>query len=276
MLALKPYSFSIVLPLYKPKDNWISLFINNITSLNAQLPADTAVKYIVVHDGPVCKSVSDAFCLIADLFDNICFISYDKNRGKGYALRTGVNRADTPYVLITDFDFPYQHQNLLTLMEYLKRGTDLVIGKRSKTYFNELPVKRKIISKIYHLLNRTFLSLPLYDTQSGIKGFNATGKEVFMQTTIDRFLIDSEFILRCHKRKLCIKVIDIELQPNVIFSNFGLKVIKTELKNFLKLLQLNSSLKKQIANEALTKALSQTLICSKSSNAYHVYNTNQV
>lgn len=275
MLASNPYQFSIVLPLYKPAGNWITQIINNINSLNAQLPADVAVKYIVVHDGPVCKNIAVGFSLISELIGNIEFISYDQNRGKGYALRAGVKVADTPYVLITDFDFPYQHQNLITLMGFLKRGNDLVIGKRSVSYFKKLPVKRKIISKLYYLLNRTFFNLPLYDTQSGIKGFNATGKEVFLETTIDRFLIDSEFILRCHKKRLLIKVIDIELRPNVIFSNFGFSVIKTELKNFLKLLRLNSSLNKQYAHVGFTQALSNTLICATRPN-YHVYDTEQV
>jgi hypothetical protein len=92
-----------------------------------------------------------------------------------------------------------------------------------------------------------FLDLPLYDTQSGIKGFNTAGKNVFLQTTINRFLIDTEFILRSSRDNISIKQIDISLEPYVVFSNFGVKVIRTEMNNFLKLLYLNRTLKKNAA-----------------------------
>ena len=109
--------------------------------------------------------------------------------------------------------------------------------------------KRKIISRACILLKKRFLNLPMYDTQSGIKAFNAMGKEIFLETTINRFLADTEFILRSHKKNLSIKEIDLELEPYVQFSNFGLNVIKTELGNFFKLLYLSKKLKRTAARQ---------------------------
>ncbi len=238
------HQFSIILPLYKPKGRWIEKFLKDFNELNNQLPHDVCLKYIVVHDGPADISVISAFDVISKSFANIIFISYPANRGKGYALREGIKIADTPYILMTDFDFPYRNENLTELISLLKKGHDVVAGKRSKAYFARLPFKRKIISRLFILLNRIFLDLPLYDTQSGIKGFNAKGKNVFMETTTDRFLVDTEFILRSYRKNLSIKAFDIELKPDAEFSNFGIQVIKTELRNFLSLLYLTKRLRK--------------------------------
>ena len=237
-------AFSIILPLYKPSGSWANLFLENIKELNALIPTETTIKYIVVYDGLPSADITASFEKIAASFNSISFLSYPENMGKGYALRHGVKIADTPYTLITDFDFPYKKENIVELMNLLIEGNDIVVGKRSKTYFDHLPFKRKIISRLCVRLQKMFLDLPLYDTQSGIKGFNNSGKNIFLQTTINRFLIDTEFILRSSRKNISIKQIDIELESYVEFSNFGIKVIRTEMNNFLKLLRLNSTLKK--------------------------------
>ncbi|RZJ99712.1 MAG: hypothetical protein EOO43_26015 [Flavobacterium sp.] len=143
---------------------------------------------------------------------------------------------------MVDFDFPYKKENMLEVLSQLRRGNDIVVGKRTKKYFQQLPLKRRFISKLFSLLNRLFLQLPLCDTQSGLKGFNTHARSIFLQTTIDRFLIDTEFLLRAHRTSLSIRIIEIELNPHIEFSNFNIQVVKTELQNFRKLMRLNKEL----------------------------------
>jgi dolichyl-phosphate beta-glucosyltransferase len=248
LIRKKNHRFSVVLPLYKPKGNWAKLFIQNVNELNSILPQDVTLQYVVVHDGPVSRETDEIFEQLLRQFNNISFISYEHNKGKGHALREGVKNANTDYVLMTDFDFPYKKKNIVELMQLLIDGHDVVVGKRSPSYFRQLPFKRKIISGFCILLKKLFLDLPVHDTQSGIKAFNRNGKKIFLQTTIDRFLIDTEFILLSYKSKLSIKELNIDLEPYVEFSNFGLQVIKTELSNFVKLLYLNKQLRKYPAS----------------------------
>jgi hypothetical protein len=243
------YTCSVILPLYKPRGNWINLFLQNVKEIDTYLPANISINYVVVYDGPPDNGIIKGFHKILSAIKNISFLSYSQNMGKGFAMRKGVEGVDTDFILVTDFDFPYKKTHISELIELLKDGNEVVVGKRSKSYFENLPLKRKIISKLCILLKKTFLNLPMYDTQSGIKAFNAAGKQVFLQTTINRFLADTEFILRSHKKQLAIKEIDLELEPYVQFSNFGLKVIKTELGNFLKLLYLNKKLKKTVRDQ---------------------------
>ena len=242
----KSHHFSVVLPLYKPSGNWEELFLQNVKELNELLSDNVTVKYIIVYDGLPEETVFERFQSILQDQPNISLISYPANMGKGYALRQGVRAAETDYVIITDFDFPFAKRNIVTLMDLLVDGYDVVVGKRSESYFRQLPIRRKVISEACNLLKQAFLDLPSYDTQSGIKAFNNNGKEAFLETEINRFLIDTEFLLRSHKKNLAIKEINIELESYVEFSNFGFKVLREEMNNFLRLLHLNKKLKKGI------------------------------
>jgi dolichyl-phosphate beta-glucosyltransferase len=246
------YTVSFVLPLYKPKGDWARHFSENIAELNAALPGEQ-IQYIVVHDGPEEEDLAERFRFLADIHKHLTLLSYGENRGKGYALRHGVQRAQADLIVTLDFDFPYKTKNICELVRDLKKGSDIVAGRRSRHYFDDLPAKRRMISKTYSTLNGLFFQLPLNDTQSGMKGFNQRGKTVFLQTVVDQFLIDTEFLLRAHKNNLTITVIDIDLRPHITFSNFGMNVLKTELKNFFFLLWLNKTLRPETRKRPVYK-----------------------
>lgn len=251
-----PLAVTIVAPLYKPRGPWIEQFLTNTHKLRSLLPFAITVYYVVVYDDCPSEEILNAFREIEGSLTNVRFITYKGNRGKGFALREGVKASTTPYTLITDFDFPYAKENMVGLIEQIRLGYDVVIGKRSASYFKQLPLKRKVISKVCIGLKRLFLNLPFYDTQSGIKAFNSRGRAVFLSTTIERFMADTEFVLRSQKHRLTIEEMNIELESYVEFSNFGYKVLKTELLNFLRLVKLNRQLKPE------TSELSTLLPCS--------------
>ncbi|MGN6492719.1 MAG: glycosyltransferase family 2 protein [Agriterribacter sp.] len=233
-------TLAVVLPFYNPPQNWLIHFVERAQELCIELAEKVDIKYIIVNDGSRdCAphtQIRDACNAL-----NVTYITYKNNAGKGHALREGVKKADCAYTVITDIDFPYSNKDFMSVVSSLLEGADVVAGKRSNAYFNNLPVGRKIISKCFILLNRIFFKLPVYDTQAGIKGFNEKGKTVFLQTTINRFLSDTEFILRAYRQSLVFKVICLHLRPGVKFSNFGYSTLVAEIKNFIKLLKLNST-----------------------------------
>ncbi|GAA4342227.1 glycosyltransferase family 2 protein [Flaviaesturariibacter amylovorans] len=238
---MNPYTVSVVLPLYNPKGTWAEGFVQHVRNLNAALPAER-IRYIVVHDGPAAPHVVSTFEVIAEVLPEVHFCQYHANRGKGFALRHGVRASQTEYTIMVDFDFPYALENILTVLADLQLGTDVVVGRRSSDYFSNLPLKRKLISRGYSLANQLLFQLPVYDTQSGLKGFNRSGRAVFLQTVIDRFLIDTEFLLRAARQRLRVGVIEVHLRPHVTFSNFGWKVLRAETRNLWRLVRLNREL----------------------------------
>lgn len=240
----KRLQVSVVLPLYKPKGNWSKQFLENKERLNAFLP-QVSFTYLVVHDGPAGRILENVFEILQGACGDVHFYTYEQNRGKGYALRYGVARTETSFTIVMDFDFPYSLQDIKRIINGLGHGYSVVTGRRGRSYFASLPLKRRIISRGYALCNRLFFTLPVNDTQSGLKGFDHNGKAVFLQTQIDRFLVDTEFLLRAAKKQLPVNVIDLHLRPNISFSNFGFTVLKTEFRNFFSLLFLQYRLKNE-------------------------------
>jgi glycosyltransferase involved in cell wall biosynthesis len=186
---------------------------------------------IIVNDGST-KEVDSNFS-VSNPF--IRFFSYPENRGKGYALRKGVEAAKGEIIIYTDIDFPYTHESLLKVLEALKAGNDTAIGIRGEEYYTHLPKSRVYISKFLRSLIRFFLRIPTDDTQCGLKGFNQKGKEVFLKTTIDRYLFDLEFVFLSARENLKIKTVEVELRPEVVLSKMNWKILTQELGNFLKI-----------------------------------------
>ena len=71
---------------------------------------------------------------------------------------------------------------------------------------------------------RKVLSMPVTDTQCGLKGFNKKGREKFLATTINRYLFDFEFIYAsCHDPAIKTGTVSANLKNNVVFSNMKIK-----------------------------------------------------
>lgn len=162
-------------------------------------------------------------------------VTYTENKGKGYALRQGVEAAKGEYIIYTDIDFPYTHESFLKVYKALKEGNDVSIGIRGEEYYTHLPKSRVYISKFLRSLIRFFLRIPTDDTQCGLKGFNQKGKEVFLKTTINRYLFDLEFVFLSAREKLKIKTVEVELRPEVVLSKMNWKILLQEFGNFLKI-----------------------------------------
>ncbi len=230
------YDLTIVVPFCNPKPHWAGAFIENVHAVDQLLP-QTQIQFIVVNDGFETPDLLKMFGLLGETFLNISFISYPNNMGKGFALRTGVNAAQAPYIITTDADFPYVNNNIVEVYEQLLAGYDIVAGKRSGDYYKTVPLKRKLISKSCIMLNKMFLRLPDCDAQSGLKGFNSSGKRLYLYTKINRFLIDTEFLMLAFKRNLTVAIIGLQLKPGIRFSVMGSKVLYTEFKNLMSIVK---------------------------------------
>jgi hypothetical protein len=68
-----------------------------------------------------------------------------------------------------------------------------------------------------------------------LKGFNQRGKEIFMQTSINRYLFDLEFVFLSARKKAIIKTIEVQLRPEVTLSTMNWKILLQEGGNFLKI-----------------------------------------
>lgn len=233
----EPINLSIVLPLYNPLPNWSETIVDSIRAIRARLP-QLVLQLIVVNDGSKTNILQSDIASIEPLVNDFEYISYIKNRGKGYALRRGIAAVRHDLCIYTDIDFPYTIDSFVALFEQLQTANwDVVVGIRDANYYQHVPAFRKFISKVLRFFIKLLLRIQITDTQCGIKGFNTKGRKVFLQTTIDRYLFDLEFVfLSSNNKGVAITSLPVTLRPEIVFSKINLKILLIESRSFLKLL----------------------------------------
>jgi dolichyl-phosphate beta-glucosyltransferase len=130
-------------------------------------------------------------------------LSHEPNRGKGFAVRTGLAAARGQWRLFTDVDLAYRFEDVRRLANALRNGADLAIGSRTHPDSRMvLPAalqgylyRRHLQSSVLAVLVRHLLALPYRDTQAGLKGLTAgAARRLLPQLTCDGFGFDCELL----------------------------------------------------------------------------------
>ena len=153
---------------------------------------------IIVDDGSSDRTSEVVRDLASDT-PNLKLVRYEKNRGKGYALRTGVLVTKGDPVLVMDADLSTPMEELWKLMPYLADGvSDVAIGSRAlalSDIIEKQPWWRQGMGKIFNSIVRVLVIGGFSDTQCGFKLFTGNvARELFEQATIDRFAYDVEIL----------------------------------------------------------------------------------
>jgi glycosyltransferase involved in cell wall biosynthesis len=227
---------SLILPCYNPPKGWEVTAYDFFSSISLQIGKDTEL--IIVIDGPSPTVGSSQLEYLKKQSANITFIHSTVNKGKGHALRQGVQAAKGNIVIYTDIDFPYTMDSLLAVYNGLAtQQFDIGLGVKNNDYYNHLTPIRRIISKSLQLLIQWFLSMPVTDTQCGLKGFRKEVKPLFLQTTINRYLFDLEFVHNAYNiGKYRIQAVPLQLRNDIEFRKMNYSILLPEMWNFVKLL----------------------------------------
>ena len=153
---------------------------------------------IFVDDGSA-DGCGDAVTAAHEKDERIRLCRYTPNRGKGYAVRTGVLAAQGDIILFTDCDNAYGEEAVGRLAEAVEEsGADIVVGSRNlqKDGYEGYTLLRKLASKAYIKVIAIAAGFKLSDSQCGIKGFRADiAKKIFSHCEVDRFAFDLEVIM---------------------------------------------------------------------------------
>ena len=228
-------TISLILPVYNPAEGWADIVLAKSGELMARNSA-TDFEIIVVNDGSVTPAYEDGKATLSQ--SHVKLIEYTPNKGKGEALRTGVGASLGDLVVYTDIDFPYTIDSVVGIIDILKKKeVNVVVGIKDASYYEHVPPFRKFISKLFRSFIRILFRIPTDDTQCGLKGFDQKGKEIFLRTTIDRYLFDLEFVFLASRDKdISIVTREIKLREDVQFRKMNFGIIRNEVWNFLKIL----------------------------------------
>lgn len=204
-----------------------------MSDLQSRLP-DIPMRLILVNDGsPEGVDVVDIELIRAG-WPSFLYVDMKQNQGKGEALRQGIQQSDATFCVFTDIDFPYTLDSVEKIIRELLSGTNVAIGIKDESYYAHTPKVRKAVSVFLRGLAKTFLRIPITDTQCGLKGFDGKGREVFLKTTIKRYLADLEFIFLVDRKGLKMKPVTVRLRDGVVFSSVNMNILLTEGQNFMK------------------------------------------
>lgn len=186
---------SLVVPFFNPGP-----VIRRTVERSADALEATGLSYelIAVSDG----STDDSATSLSGLLPGILrVIHLDVNRGKGFAVRTGMANARGRFVGFIDADGDIPPELLTGLVGVATDGgADIVYGsKREPGSVVDTPLLRRVFSRCYGALVRLLFRLPVLDTQTGIKMVRAdVAAAVVPEMTEDRFAFDLELFVRAH------------------------------------------------------------------------------
>ena len=122
-------------------------------------------------------------------------------RGKGYAVRSGMRRAtgDIQFYMDADLSVPLEEIDLFLAHFQQHPEDDVLLGSRqhprSRIEIRQ-GILRETMGKIFNRILQSFSPLPFRDTQCGFKAFRKKAAEdIFALQTIDGFAFDVEVLL---------------------------------------------------------------------------------
>lgn len=175
--------------------------------LNAEL--------IVVDDGSKDATTEVAKAVFTEFPDlNTKIIRYEQNRGKGFAVRTGLMEASGDIALFSDADLSTPIEEMTKLVKPIQEGEfDVAFGSRAldRTLIGtHQPWRREQSGKVFNLMVRTLTGLPFWDTQCGFKAFNMQKFRPLLELMqIERFGFDVEFLYVAYFKGLRLKEIPV-------------------------------------------------------------------
>lgn len=173
-------------------------------------------------------------------------LSYDKNQGKGCAVRTAMLAATGDIRLFTDADLAYGTDVIKQVVLAFEETPDaeLVIGSRnlSKDGYEGYTFLRKLMSKIYIKVLCIAGGFKLSDSQCGCKAFTGKATEdIFSRCEVNGFAFDFEAILWAVKMKKRIAEIPVKV---IHHGESKVSVIKDTLRMLRDLRKMKKRIRK--------------------------------
>jgi glycosyltransferase involved in cell wall biosynthesis len=249
---MKP-AISIIIPAFEEEDR----LGDSARKILAYIKAEQlSAELIIVDDGSKDKTVETGEKACAEFPDvQSKVIGYKENRGKGYAVKTGLLAAEGDAALFTDADLSTPIEELPKLVKPIENGEyDLTFGSRAldRTLIGtHQPWRREQGGKVFNLVVRTLTGLPFWDTQCGFKAFNMKKFRPLLDVMqIDRFGFDVEFLYVANLHGLRLKEVPVRWNHD---ERTKVNVFRDSQRMFNEVRQIRRNARKGIYENKLTR-----------------------
>ena len=197
---------SIVVPAYNEQDR----LPDTLTAIADYLGTrEFSHELLVVDDGSR-DSTRDVVREFAASRPWVRLVQYDDddgnalNKGKGFAVRAGIEAAVGRDILFSDADLSTPIEDMERLLPPISRGVcDVAIASRALPESNldvRQPAHREWMGRRFNQIVQTLAVPGIVDTQCGFKAFRGdVAKKLFSLAQIDGFGFDPEILFLAHK-----------------------------------------------------------------------------
>ncbi len=184
---------SVIVPAFK-QERTISKDLNRINKVLNRVDYDYEI--ICVIDG---LAADNTFLEASKLnLKKLKVIGYPENKGKGHAVRYGMERSEGDLVAFLDAGMEIHPEGLKLLLAHMEwYESDVIVGsvRHSASKVEGYPLIRKILSWGYHTLTKILFGLRITDCQRGIKIFRREVLEdVLPKLLVKAYAFDIEML----------------------------------------------------------------------------------
>jgi glycosyltransferase involved in cell wall biosynthesis len=206
---------SVVMPAYND-GHVIEETISRVDAAVRQI--GVTYELIVVDDGSVDdtrKKVSD----YANCNGHVKVVGYERNMGKGYAVKTGFQCASGNAVIFIDSDLDIDPRQVIRYFKALKHGDIVISSKWHPQSSVEIPLIRRFLSRAFNVLVRLLTGVGLKDTQTGLKAVRRKALEkVFSRLSVKRYAYDVELLTLAKLHGLKVVELPVNLRMRGLFN----------------------------------------------------------
>ncbi len=170
----------------------------------------------------------------------LTLISFQKNRGKGAAVKEGVLSSHYDLILFIDADLTIPIEELEKFLPSL-RSSDMAIGSRlvpGSVFEEGAPWYRTVLARGFHILQILLLGNFEYsDTQCGFKLFKKdVARTLFEKIRVKRFAFDAELLFLAKKMNFSVAVLPVTIKKDA--RNTNVDTLRDPLNMFGALIQI--------------------------------------
>ena len=175
-------------------------------------------------------------------------VGYEKNRGKGSAVRHGMLEATGDIRIFTDADLAYGTDPIEKAVRFMSEhpSCGMLIGSRNLEkggYGEEYGLLRRVMSRTYIRVLCFVGGFRLSDSQCGFKVFRKDAAEtIFSRAKVDGFAFDFEAILRAQKAGISISEMPLRVLNH---GESKVHVLRDSLKMLSDLRRIKRDIKKE-------------------------------
>ena len=189
----------VLLPAYNPN-------IMMLTSLRELQREGFGI--LVVNDGSA-KEFSELF---TEAEKYAVVLSYEKNMGKGYALKYGMQRIkeyfpDAQRFITADADGQHSTEDIVNIREKMRAGDDFVLGMRD--FKGNTPLRSRVGNSMSRLVFAVSTGYYLGDNQSGLRGFDLCHVPWMTRVGGNRYEYEMNVLICAVKQKIIICTVPI-------------------------------------------------------------------